>query len=619
MNDPLIGQHLGNYRIDSVIGRGGMATVYYGWDESLHRPVAVKVIDARYRDNPAYAERFLQEARSVATWRHDNILQVFYAGQSDDLYYFAMEFVDGPDLSRVMKQYVEEGELMPHEDVLKIGRAVASALDYAHSQDIIHRDVKPSNVMVAKDGRIALADFGLALNSQQGSMGDTFGTPHYIAPEQARNSAMAVPQSDLYGLGVILYEILTGSVPFDDPSPTALAVQHLTQPPPPPRELNPDLNQATEEVLLKALNKQPEDRYETGAELMEALATALSASETTSEDAALPPMPGVVPPVLSQMSVAERVSLYMPPPPPAVQASPPPTSTPASTPTPTPKPPSSRPPLPKTEPVATSQSSPVGKYVAIGIVVLLLLGAGWMFFGRGDDGEETAVASTDPSPTAAATTVPQPTEESEEPTEAAAPLPEAEATATEVVAETIASPPEENPETETETDTPVPEPTTVPATDTPVPQPTEPVATEAPAAAPTATPSGPRLVMLYDATSFYLYNPNTSTDIRVSSLVFESLDENGDPGGYWFDGRRWSQFYSFVTSYSCVRLEMTKVSGWLRPSQCREYNSTITPEQDGDIVFWTPRAGVAAFRVLWQEQEVGRCDVNANQCEVYLP
>ena len=346
-----------------------MATVYHGWDENLHRPVALKVIDARYRDNPAYAERFLHEARAVATWRHDNILQVFYAGQSDDLYYFAMEYVDGPDLSRLMKQYADAGELLPHGDVLKIGRAVASALDYAHSQGIIHRDVKPSNVMVAKDGRVALADFGLALNAQQGSFGSTFGTPHYIAPEQARSSALAVPQSDLYALGVILYEMLTGSVPFDDPSPTALAVQHLTQPPPPPRQINPDLNTATEAVLLKALSKQPEDRYQTGAALMEALATALNAPKADDESVSLPPLPGVVLPVLSQTTVAERVSLYMPPPPPSVRGSD------LST------------PLPSS---STSKSAKarklfsLGQLIVISVVVLLLLGAGWVFFDGAD-------------------------------------------------------------------------------------------------------------------------------------------------------------------------------------------------------------------------------------------
>jgi len=210
--------------------------------------------------------------------------------------------------------------------------------------------------------------------------------------------------------------------------------------------------------------------------------------------------------------------------------------------------------------------------------------------------------STEPSLTAPATVESQLTEE---PTEAAA-LP----SATETAVPQAPTP---------ETSSPSPEPTTAQATDTPVPQPTNPPATEVPAAAPMATPSGPRLAMLYDATSFYLYNPNANNQIRVSQLVFESLDENGNLSGYWFEGRSWSQFYSFVEPFGCVRLEMTKVSGWLRPSQCREYNATITPEQNGDIVFWTLRPGVAAFRVVWQGQEVGRCDVAANQCEAYLP
>lgn len=124
--------------------------------------------------------------------------------------------------------------------------------------------------------------------------------------------------------------------------------------------------------------------------------------------------------------------------------------------------------------------------------------------------------------------------------------------------------------------------------------------------------------MFYNGTSFYLHNPNRA-DIRVSPLVFESLDENGNLSGYWFEGRSWAQFYSLVEEFGCMRLEITKVTGYLRPSQCREYNSSVTPEQNADNVFWTQRPGVAAFRVVWQGQEVGRCSVTANQCEVYLP
>ncbi len=315
--DPLIGQQLGNFRIDRLIGRGGMASVYYGWDVKLERPVAVKVIDARYRDNPDYATRFVREARAVATWRHDNVVQIYYADEQDELYYFAMEFIDGLDLGQLLSDYAAQEELMPHQDVLGLGRAIASALDYAHEQGIIHRDVKPANVIVDKEGRVVLTDFGLALDVQIGTLGEVFGSPNYIAPEQARSSADVVPQSDLYSLGVILYEMLTGQVPFDDPSSTSVALQHMTQPPPLPRELNPQLSPPVESVLLKALAKEPEERYQTGAELLDALERALSRPKPAPQ--AEQPADAPTSPQLSQVSINEKVSSHL-----AAEAEPPP-------------------------------------------------------------------------------------------------------------------------------------------------------------------------------------------------------------------------------------------------------------------------------------------------------
>lgn len=275
IEDPLIGRQLGNYRVERLLGRGGMASVYYGWDVRLERPVAIKMLDARYRSERGYAERFVREARAVATWRHENIVQVHYADQVDGLFYFVMEYIDGLDMGEVLAQCAADGELMPYEDVCLVGRAVANALDYAHRKGVIHRDVKPANVMVTSEGRVVLTDFGLAMDAYQGSLGQVFGSPHYIAPEQARSSAEAVPQSDLYSLGVMLYEMLTGVVPFDDPSCTSLALQHLTQPPPAPRGINPNLSEEAEAVLLKALSKSPGERYQTGAALMDALEAAL--------------------------------------------------------------------------------------------------------------------------------------------------------------------------------------------------------------------------------------------------------------------------------------------------------------------------------------------------------
>ena len=271
--DPLIGRQLANYKIEREIGRGGMAVVYFGWDIKLNRPAAIKVIDARFRDLPDYTERFLQEARMIASWRHEHILQIYYADDASfpdlgKLIFFAMEYIDGQTLAEVMAQLVKQHGNIPVADVLKYGRAVAEALDYAHERGVIHRDVKPANILISKDGRVVLSDFGLALEVQQGSMGEVFGSAHYIAPEQARRSSGAVPQSDLYSLGVILYEMLTGVVPFDDPSPTSVALQHITLPPPRPSSINLNLSEEVEAVLLKALAKKSEYRYTSGEDLI---------------------------------------------------------------------------------------------------------------------------------------------------------------------------------------------------------------------------------------------------------------------------------------------------------------------------------------------------------------
>ena len=314
--DPLIGRQLANFRIDRLLGRGGMGSVYAGWDVRLHRPVAIKVIDARYREDPTYAERFIQEARAVASWQHPNILQVHYADDQNGIYYFVMEYVRGLDLGQLLRQYAAVGELMPIEDVLRIGGAVADALDYAHRKGVIHRDVKPSNVIVSDDGRVVLADFGLAMNVGQGSQGKVFGSPQYMSPEQARNSAQVVPQSDLYSLGVMLFQMLTGALPFNDPSPASLALQHITKEPPSPRLFNPDLSPAVEAVLLKALSKFPKERYQSGRDLMDALERAFRevgateplpvgqvASKTSPSHSRTKPV--------SHTSVAERVDAFL--------------------------------------------------------------------------------------------------------------------------------------------------------------------------------------------------------------------------------------------------------------------------------------------------------------------
>jgi hypothetical protein len=405
---------------------------------------------------------------------------------------------------------------------------------------------------------------------------------------------MAVPQSDIYALGVILYEMLTGSVPFDDLSPASVAVQHMTQPPPAPRRLNPRLNQATEKVLLKVLSKQPEDRHQTGAGLLDALAEALQAS--AEELLPLSP-PSMTTPEPSQVSLVERVGQYVLPLPVVEGASEkaiPRVGPPAARSAPTvvypPEAPTS---------AATKKKPSSVLWIAAGGAIILLLAAGWVLFGSGD--RETAeIIGPDLSPTPFVS-------EAAEATEADALLPPSPETTTTGAAETKPTEPVRGESTVSE------------ATETPILEQANPPTEVAPAAEPTATPSGPRLVIFYDPNSFYVYNPDRETDIRVSQLTFESLDENGELSGYWFEGRRWSLYYSYVESLGCVSLEITTAESWLRPSQCRKYNATITPGQNSDMVFWTQRPGVAQFRVLWQGQEIGRCELDANKCEAYLP
>ncbi len=272
--DPLIGRKLGDYTIESLLGRGGMSRVYVGYDEYLDRYAAVKVIsdDLTDSDEAEYARRFQSEARAIARLRHPNIVGVYQFGRSAGIYYMAQVLLEGTDLRVLLKGYAERGLRMPAPEIVRLVRDIASALDYAHEQGVIHRDIKPSNIILERTtGRAILMDFGLALSVPEGSLGDTFGSAHYIAPEQAISSANAVPQSDLYALGVVVYEMATGTVPFDDPSVMSVALKHLNDPPPPPTAHNPDLPPAVEQVILRALAKEPAQRFRTGAAFADAL------------------------------------------------------------------------------------------------------------------------------------------------------------------------------------------------------------------------------------------------------------------------------------------------------------------------------------------------------------
>ncbi|HVO41534.1 MAG TPA: protein kinase [Aggregatilineales bacterium] len=285
MTDPLIGKRLGDYIIQDILGRGGMARVYRGFDDRLQRYAAVKVINNfTSADQAEYTERFRREARAIARLNHPNIVSVYQFGEYEDNYYMAMGFVEGEDLRQILKRYGERHEFLPMSDVINVVKGIASALDYAHSRGVIHRDVKPSNIMLDTEDRPILTDFGLALNADEGTLGDTFGSAHYIAPEQAVSSAKAVPQSDLYSLGVCVYEMLAGKVPFDDPSAMSVALKHLRDAPPPLSQHRPDITLTIEAVIMKVLDKDPLLRYPTSTAFASALESVIAAPESMDMD-----------------------------------------------------------------------------------------------------------------------------------------------------------------------------------------------------------------------------------------------------------------------------------------------------------------------------------------------
>lgn len=272
----LEGKTLGKYRILEPLGRGGMAQVYKAYHPRLERYVAIKVLRGDLTEESEFLARFQREARAVAGLRHPNIIQIFDFDVQDGYYYMVMELLEGDTLKAYLNAFRAAGQRMPLGEVVRIMNDVLAGLAYAHAQGIVHRDIKPSNILLTRNGQAVLTDFGIAQivgGTQYTVAGALMGTLQYMAPEQGRDGKCD-QRSDIYSLGITLYEMLTGTTPFDGETPLAILLKHLNEPVTPPHRYAPEVPPAFESVVLKALSKNPDDRYQSAEEMAAALRTA---------------------------------------------------------------------------------------------------------------------------------------------------------------------------------------------------------------------------------------------------------------------------------------------------------------------------------------------------------
>lgn len=417
------------YRLDQQVGEGGMAIVYTGQDLLLNRQVAVKILRAQYASDDGFLKRFEREGQLAAGMSHPNIVSVYDVGSDQGLHYIVMEHIRGPNLKELIRK---QGPFSVDGAVFIIAQ-VASALDYAHQRSLVHRDIKPQNILVDRDGNAKVVDFGIAKGLQDANLteaGTGMGTVHYVSPEQARGE-QATPASDLYSTGIVLFEMLTRSLPFNADSPVGVAMQHVSAAPPRPSTINPSIPPQVEAIVLRAIAKNPAERYPTGA----ALETALRHWDSpppqhTQTIAPRPPQPA--PP--AQATVAPpRVRTSQAPPrrtaaPPARRRTPPP-------------PPPSR--AQRDEVGCTTWL--IGTVILVGVIGFLVLAFqfGPALFANDSNSPEATATPTEASGVVLPTDTPEPATPSPT-TEPPTPSPSPEATATEP-APTATPEPDPNP------------------------------------------------------------------------------------------------------------------------------------------------------------------------------
>lgn len=273
----MIGHVLGGrYEILDRIGGGGMALVYKGHDILLNRKVAVKVLRQQYVHDEEFIRRFRREAQAAASLSHPNVVSIYDVGQEDETHFIVMEYIEGKALNETIKEKAP----LPVEEAVRIAGQICDALDHAHYNQIIHRDIKPHNILIGKNGRVKVTDFGIARaadSSQITQTGSVVGSVHYFSPEHAKGTLTGA-QSDLYSLGIVLYQMLTNRLPFLGESPISVALKHLQEDVEEPRKVNPLIPQSVENIILKSMRKNPDERYRSAKEMLQDLDTCLEPS-----------------------------------------------------------------------------------------------------------------------------------------------------------------------------------------------------------------------------------------------------------------------------------------------------------------------------------------------------
>lgn len=266
----------GRYQLLDLVGSGGMATVYRAQDMALGRIVAVKVLHESFSSDQAFLERFQREAHAAANLTHPNIVTVHDIGQDGSRHYIVMEYVKGATLKKLIRAQAAKGRPMPVNRALDLTIQICKGIGYAHRAELVHCDVKPQNILVTHDDRLKVADFGIARAMSrviaEGDESQVWGTPQYFSPEQAVGDP-PTPASDVYAIGVVLFELLSGETPFRGDTPTKIALQHLQEPPPPVASLNPAIPLQLGEIVRKVMSKEPSGRYRTAGQLGRILST----------------------------------------------------------------------------------------------------------------------------------------------------------------------------------------------------------------------------------------------------------------------------------------------------------------------------------------------------------